>query len=339
MKLRDAHFPFLAVRSLAAMALVSSELTTEAANGWRPTEMFRTTLASLLIIAFCRTDLVSGQEKKGNRAYPPSFTGAATETYKSIGDTKLNLFFFNPAGYKPTDKRPAIVFFFGGGWTNGSPGQFEQHCRHLASRGMVAIAADYRVASRHQVKAVSCVADAKSAIRYVRKEAGRLGIDPDRIVAAGGSAGGHLAACTGVIEGADESSEDRTISSVPNAMALFNPAVVLGHAAGLKTADQDRINSLKERMGAEPKSLSPYHHVKAGAPPTIIFHGKADTTVPYATAEMFAQAMKDAGNRCELIGYEGQPHGFFNYGRSNNEFYDKTIAELARFLTSLGYIQ
>ena len=57
------------------------------------------------------------------------------------GDTKLDLYIYYPEGHKPTDKRPAIVFFFGGGWTNGSPGQFEQHCKHLASRGMVAITA------------------------------------------------------------------------------------------------------------------------------------------------------------------------------------------------------
>ena len=301
--------------------------------------MFRTSLVLLVIIAFGRADLACGQEKKGNRAYPPSFTGAVTETYKSIGDTKLNLYIFNPTGHKPTDKRPAIVFFFGGGWRNGSPGQFEQHCRHLASRGMVAIAADYRVASRHDVKAVSCVTDAKSAIRYVRKEAARLGIDPNRIAAGGGSAGGHLAACTGIIKGFDESSEDHSISSVPSALALFNPAVVLGRDSDVNPANPDRTASLQERMGVEPKSLSPFHHVKAGNPPTIIFHGKADTTVPYATAEAFAQAMKDAGNRCELIGYEGQPHGFFNHGRSNNEYYEKTIAELDRFLVSLGYIQ
>src|SRR6478672_10856667 len=129
------------------------------------------------------------QEKKGTRPYPPSLPGAEVETYKTVADAKLNLYVYYPSGHKPTDKRAAIVFFFGGGWQNGSPGQFEQHCKHLASRGMVAITADYRVASRPQVKAVECVKDAKSAIRYVRKEAARLGVDPNRIAAGGGSAG------------------------------------------------------------------------------------------------------------------------------------------------------
>ena len=301
-------------------------------------------LLTLTIILSCLT-VLPAQEKakkaaKGPRTYPPTLPGSVVETYKTIGDTKLNLYIYNPKDHKSTDKSPAIVFFFGGGWTNGSPGQFEEHCKHLASRGMVAITADYRVASRHNVKAVSCVADAKSAIRYVRKEAARLGIDPNRIAAGGGSAGGHLAACTGVIKGFDESSEDQSISSVPNALALFNPAVVLAPAEGLSNTNRERVNSLNDRMGVEPKELSPYHQVKAGAPPTIIFHGKADTTVPYATVELFAQAMTAAGNKCTLVGYEGQAHGFFNYGRgNNNEYYEKTVAELDRFLEGLGYLK
>jgi acetyl esterase/lipase len=269
--------------------------------------------------------------------------GAAVETYKTVGDVKLNLYVYYPPGDKPPghqagDKRAAAVFFFGGGWTNGSPQQFEQHCKHLASRGMVAMAADYRVASRHQVKAVNCVADAKSAIRFVRSEASRLGIDPERILAGGGSAGGHLAACTGVVSGFDEPGEDTKISSVPNALALFNPAVVLAAASGLSEVNRERVASLKDRMGVEPQSLSPFHQVKKGAPPAIVFHGKADTTVPYATVELFAKAMKDAGNKCTLVGYEGQAHGFFNYGRNGNEYYGKTQRALDEFLVGLGYI-
>src|SRR4051812_11497012 len=136
------------------------------------------------------------QDKKG-KTYPPQLEGAEIETYKTVGDTKLNLYIYYPPDHKPTNKTPAIVFFFGGGWTNGSPTQFEQHCKHLASRGMVAITADYRVASRQQVKAVSCVADAKSAIRFVRKEAGRMGGDPRRLGGGGGPAGGGHPGCAG----------------------------------------------------------------------------------------------------------------------------------------------
>jgi len=280
----------------------------------------------------------SAQEsKQKNAAYPPSFPEAKIEVYKTVGDLKLNLYIFNPADHKATDKRPAIVFFFGGGWTNGNPRQFEQQCRHLASRGMVAITADYRVASRHQVKAVSCVADAKSAIRYVRKEAARLGIDPDKIAAGGGSAGGHIAACTGTIEGFDEAGEDTSISSVPNAMVLFNPALVLAPVEGIEL-DRGRAGTLGDRMGVEPQKLSPYHHVRKGAPPTLILHGKADSTVPYATAEAFAKSMTAAGNQCELVGYEGQRHGFFNHGRGDGEHYTKALAAMDDFLIQHGLL-
>jgi acetyl esterase/lipase len=300
--------------------------------------MYRHATVLSVVSLVVATSFSLAQEKKGNRAYPPELPGAKVETYKTIGDVKLNMYVYYPEGHKPTDKRPAIVFFFGGGWTNGSPTQFEEHCKYLAGRGMVAITADYRVASRQQVKAVSCVADAKSAIRFVRKEAARLGVDPGKIVAGGGSAGGHIAACTGTLEGFDESTEDKSISSVPNAMALFNPAIVLAPAPGLPNADEEKVTKLKDKMGTDPKALSPYHHVRKGAPPTIIFHGKADTTVPYKTAELFAQAMTDAGNKCTLVGYEGQSHGFFNHGRGGNEYYQKTVQALDDFLVAQGYL-
>jgi acetyl esterase/lipase len=251
---------------------------------------------------------------------------------------KLNVYIFTPKDHKPNDQRAAAVFFFGGGWKSGTPKQFEQQCKHLASRGMVAMSADYRVLTRHGTKAKECVADAKSAIRWVRQEAERLGVDPNRIVAAGGSAGGHIAACTGTIEGFEESGEHTSISSKPNAMALFNPALALARIDGEPPLKADVLPTLPERMGVDPKELSPYHHVHTGVPPTIIFHGKADETVLYRSAEKFAYAMKRVGNRIELHGYSGQPHGFFNYGRSQNEYYDKTLAALDAFLVSLDYL-
>ncbi len=278
------------------------------------------------------------RSRDGRTTYPPEMAGAKSETYKTVGDTKLSLYIFNPESHDRTQQRPAIVFFFGGGWTSGSPQQFEQQCRYLASRGLVAIAADYRVASRQKAKPVECVADAKSAIRWVRKHAQELGIDSNRIAAAGGSSGGHIAACTGTVPGQEEPGEDTTISSMPNAMVLFNPALVL---APLEGSDFSGVRGFERvpatRLGAEPEALSPAHHVKAGAPPTIIFHGKADTTVPIVTAEAFAAAMKKAGNRCELSAFDGQQHGFFNYGRGDDAMFRETLKLADKFLVSLGW--
>ena len=271
----------------------------------------------------------------GAQPYPPEFEDARAETYKRVGDVTLQLHLFEPAS-GPKTNRAAIIFFFGGGWNNGSPAQFEQHCRHLAARGMVAITADYRVKTRHQVKPTTCLADAKSAIRWVRMNAARLGIDPQRIAAGGGSAGGHLAAATATVPGFDESGEDLSISAVPNALVLFNPALVLAPLEGVESKDfESRVGP--ERMGTDPRNLSPAHHVKRGVPPTIVFHGRADTTVPFVTAEAFTRLMKEAGNRCDLVGYDGQPHGFFNHARANGR-YAETLAATDDFLVSLGFL-
>jgi acetyl esterase/lipase len=255
--------------------------------------------------------------------------GASMETYKTINGSALHAHIFFPADHKAGDKRPAIVCFFGGGWNTGSPVQFLHQCEHFASEGMVAITVDYRVRSRQHTTPMESVADAKSAIRWVRANAGRLGVDPDKIVAAGGSAGGHIAACTGIIDGLDEPTEDQAIRSKPDAMILFNPVLDMSPAIVGKLGEFSRA-----------MEISPLQHVHSGQPPTIVFHGKADTTVPYSSAVAFEQAMKKAGNRCELVGFEGQKHGFFNYrGDDGGEIYNQTMADADGFLASLGYVK
>ena len=269
--------------------------------------------------------------KKGVGGYPPTIEGTKSETYRTVGDKELKLWIFKPAqnSAKPL---PAIVFFFGGGWTGGSPKQFEPQSRHLASRGMIAIVADYRVKTRQDAKPADCVSDAKACVRWVRANATRLDIDPERIAVGGGSAGGHLAASVATLPGLDTAQDDKSVSCLPNALVLFNPGTVMapfpgldlkGFGAGLDT----------EKFGCAPVEISPIHHVKKGTPPTVIFHGKADTTVPYATVEKFAEVMKAAGNRCDLIGYEGEKHSFFNRSK-----YAETLAAADDFLVSLGYL-
>lgn len=262
-------------------------------------------------------------------AQDPDLPGARVEVYKKAGDAELRMWILGPEGHRPEDKRPAIVFFFGGGWTSGTPKQFQEQVKYLAGRGMVAATADYRVKSRHGVKAVACVADGKSAVRFLRSNAARLGIDPDRIAAAGGSAGGHVAACTALVPGYED--EDTSVSSVPNALVLFNPALVLA------PVDGEAFPDLTERMGVEPARLSPYHNVRKGAPPTLVLNGTADTTTTFAHARRFVQAMTDASNRCELAAYEGAGHGFFNVGRKDGRF-KETVQRMDAFLVSLGWL-
>lgn len=274
----------------------------------------------------------------GQATYPPVMEGAKEEVYKRVGDVQLKLWIFNPPGHTASAKKPAIVFFFGGGWSGGSPAQFLTHAQMLAEKGMVAISADYRVDTRHKAKVADCIRDAKSAVRYVRANAARLGIDPKRVAAGGGSAGGHLAAATAVIPDMDEPGENLKVSARPDALVLFNPALVLVAAAetGIKPEFEQK---LAPRFGAPGTAVSPYHQLKRGAPPTLVVHGKADTTVPYASAEAYCNKMNGLGGKCVLAGYEGQVHGFFNYGRGGNEYYTKTTARMVEYLTELGYLK
>ncbi len=251
--------------------------------------------------------------------------------YKTIGQAELKLHIFEPPHRDIKELSPAIVFFFGGGWVGGTPTQFYHQCDYFASRGMLAISAEYRVKNRHGTTPFECVADGKSAVRWVRANAARLGVNPDKIAAGGGSAGGHVAACTGVIEGLDEKNEDLSISSKPNALILFNPAVDLLEFSKKRPSDE-RFRRAKE--------ISPLQHVKNGGPPCIIFHGTADRAVPFESVERFSAAMKEAGNVCKLVPFEDKGHGFFNYGRDkDNSSFNRTIEETDRFLTSLDYLK
>lgn len=297
----------------------------------------KTSLLSFLIagwISFSMVAIVIAQP-----TYPPDIKCDQVVVYKSASESDLKLWVFNPPRHTVTDQAPAIVFFFGGGWRQGTPLQFVQHCEYLSARGMVSIVADYRVASRHSVLANDCVADAKSAVRWIREHAGKLGVDPGRIAAGGGSAGGHLAAATALLPGFDEENEDRNISSVPDALALFNPAVVLAPIGTESAERKENLNDLKERLGTHPEAISPYHHIRNALPPTIIFHGTDDATVPYESVEIFEKEMRKHGNTCTLIGYVEEGHGFFNYGKKSNGPFISTMSFMDRFLVELGWLE
>jgi acetyl esterase/lipase len=243
--------------------------------------------------------------------------------YKTIGDVKLTLHIFNPSDHKPSDKTPAIVFFFGGGWNGGTPSQFYSQSEYLASRGMVAICADYRTNKKHKTSPQECVKDGKSAIRWIRTHAADLGIDPNKLAAGGGSAGGHVAAATGTVEGFNEVGESESVSCRPNALVLFNPVF-----------DNSENGYGYDRVKDYWKAFSPMHNIDRGTPPTIVFLGTKDKLIPVATANEFKKRMEAAGVRCDLHLYEGQPHGFFNQAK-----YSETLTETDKFLTSLQYIR
>ena len=279
----------------------------------------RALLPLTLLFAIARMTL-------GAPAPPLKIAGTTAVVYKTIGETKLFIYIFKPKDHDESDERPAVVFFFGGGWNGGKPTQFEHHCRHLASRGMVAMVADYRVKSRHGTTPKECVMDGKSAIRWIRSNAGTLGVDPNRIVAGGGSAGGHVAAATGTVVGLEQLGEDVRVSSQPNALLLFNPVY-----------DNSPAGYGHSRVKDVYPQISPMHNIKKDTPPTIVFLGTKDSLIPVDTAKEYKQRMEAVGRRCELHLYEGQPHGFFNYG--NQKYYLDTVEKMDKFLVSLQYVK
>lgn len=275
--------------------------------------------------------MLAGAEPASAQTYPPSIPDAAVRTYKQAGDVALDLWVFTPEEHQPSDSRPAIVFFFGGGWVQGNPAQFERHARVLAGRGMVAVLADYRVLNRHGTPPSAAVEDAKSAIRWVRAHAGELGVDPGRIAAAGGSAGGHLAAATATVPGFDATGGDTGTPSAPNALVLFNPVVIVAPVEGV----WEMPANLRDRFATDrPADLSPFHHVRPDHPPTLIQHGTEDALVPVATVRAYCARVVERGGRCDVAEYEGGQHGFFN----NDPFYGPAVERMVQFLESIGWI-
>lgn len=246
--------------------------------------------------------------------------------YKQIDTTKLFLEVYYPLQLEVNKPHPAMVFFFGGGWIGGDRTHFAKHAQYFSKRGIVCFLVDYRTNKINKTTPFESLKDAKSAIRFIRKNALRFNIDSTKIIASGGSAGGHLAAATALIDDYNENTDDLTLNCKPNALVLFNPVIDNGPGGyGF------------ERIGDDFKKFSPLHNIKIGAPPTIIFLGTNDKLIPVVTAQYYKKVMDKVESRCDLRLYEGEGHGFFNY--QNFELYKKTIIEADKFLTSLGYLK
>lgn len=246
--------------------------------------------------------------------------------YKQIDTVKLFMEVYYPDSMNAAKNYPAMVFYFGGGWNGGDINQFAPQAKYFSKRGMVCILVDYRVRDRQKTTPFESLKDAKTSIRFIREHAGQFHIDTSRIVAAGGSAGGHLAAATALIDDYNEKSDNLSVSAIPNALVLFNPVIDNGPGGyGF------------ERIGEAYKNFSPLHNIKAGMPPTILFLGTNDDLIPVETAKYFQKAMEKVKSKSVLLLYEGQRHGFFNY--KNVEYYKKTVTETDVFLQSIGYLQ
>ncbi len=259
-------------------------------------------------------------------------------TYKTVNGTSLkaDLFYKTEGTAKDVQLHPAIAFFHGGGWAYGSPSEFHEACVRYAMKGFVTFSFQYRLSVNEDgtvphpdITPVECVKDAKSAIRWIRGNATEFSIDPDKIVAAGQSAGGHLALSTAIITDVNESSDNLDVSSVPAAIVLYSATV------NIMEAWADRLLGSRRN---EIWSISPHHNLKPGLPPVIAFHGEDDCMVPVWTVRHFKDKSILTNNDYELVVFEGRKHylgdGDPQYGR----YYDEEILERTdAFLKEQGF--
>jgi acetyl esterase/lipase len=269
--------------------------------------------------------IASPQETEaGGRGGYEGHGGYGSYVYKSVGGVDLKAHVFSPDNDDAEAKRSAIVMFHGGGWNVGSPEWTFSPCRYFAARGMVAVAAQYRLADEQAITPLEAMSDARSVFRWLRRNADKLGIDPNRIAGAGWSAGGHLVASAAIFD--DPAGKDR-VEAAPNAMVLWYPAVAVARDRWFAKLLGDR---------AEARDASPAEHVRPDVPATIIFQGSTDRLTPLAGVQLFCKRMKQAGNRCDLHVYEGQGHLFSHYDPQARR---DAMLKADRFLVSEGFLQ
>lgn len=271
-------------------------------------------------------DIIAAPEAPVDRVLAPlaaELEPTRKVVYKTIGDHKLHLHVFEPAGHRASDRRPVFLAIHGGGWTAGRPRDFYPFAAHFADQGMLGISLEYRLKSDSLGTTVfDCVDDVRSAIRWIRANANRMGMDPQRIVAMGGSAGGHLAISTTLP--VSHGGEDHDISARPDALIMMYP-VIDTSAAGYGQA----------KIGDRWQQLSPLHNVRAGLPAALIFHGTADAVTPYVGAQQFQQRSTAAGNESILVTHPGGRHGYIIFDR---EEYQRALARMKQFLTEQQFL-
>lgn len=244
--------------------------------------------------------------------------------YKVVNGQELYADMFYLKGNQQS-ARPAIALFHGGGWMSGKPEEFHEACRRYARMGFITFSFRYRLAvdgngsyPNPDITPVESTKDARSALRWLKEHAAELGIDPDRIIAGGQSAGGQLALSTALSDTVNEATDNLDVNPEPAALLLFSSNVNTMEA----WADYLMGDRRKEIW-----SISPYHNLKKQMPPAIAFHGENDDQVLFYIVSLFRNKMKELGNYYELYTYPGRRHYLAAGNDKYATYFDEEILE------------
>lgn len=216
---------------------------------------------------------------------------------------------------------PLVVWIHGGGWRQGGRGNHvfaaQRFHERVLRRGYAVADVEYRL-SREAVFPAQ-LRDVKAALRWLRAFAPELGLAADRFVAWGESAGGHLAALAGLVTDPELEGDSGVVgvsSAVQAVVDWYGPAdmaLFLDDDRPAQPAGSAEEWLLGGRLADHPARVaaaSPVSHVRPGAPPFVLLHGTADTTVPYRHSEVLAAALSRAGVRAELVPVPDADHVF-----------------------------
>lgn len=215
-----------------------------------------------------------------------------------------------PAGRGAGTRSPAVLIIHGGGWTTGDKADRREINigTNLAKAGYVAMSINYVLSKDGKVTWPQNLYDCKTAVRWLRKNAKRLQIDPDHIGVIGGSAGGHLAAMVGVTYANDKLDPDGPYGDescrVQCAVDLYGPIDLLTYK------DLPMFGKSRQQAPDLYRDASPSSYARRANPPILILHGTADKSVDVSQSKIFARALEEAGARHEIVLVEGAPHTF-----------------------------
>lgn len=230
---------------------------------------------------------------------------------------------------------PTILYFFGGGFKNGTIEQLRPQAEALRDEGMIAILVDYRVNATHNVFPNKGIEDARTAMRYVRENAKKLGVNPKMIACSGASAGGHITASLAFVDAFNDQNDNLKISAVPNAIILICPGLDSSPEIQSEASLFRKIEGYEENW----RNFSPVHNIKKGAPPAILLIGDKDELVNFSTVTAFEKEMESVGADFKLFVYEGGTHTFFNKRGNGGKYFRLTMVDTIDFLKRLGYIK